>query len=514
VYDGSQRRIEKRVYKNGNLQRTHRFVYQSWVPVVEEVTDKWGNLDYRNLYVYGPGPDGARRPGLGATGQLALIIHQPKHGPPQLSAPIYNHRLDLVGLVDVETGNVVARYGYTPFGETTYAVGSRAEQNPFRFAGAYFDPETTTYYFGYRHYDPRTKQWLSRDPIGEAGGLNLFAYANNEPFNQGPDYLGLRLRKHSAGRNFVNNVESLEILSRQLITNKYIWTPSYKQQKIREYEELYRRAATYQRASLSLAFNALPSYPLGSAHSNEFIAFNLRENFRHRAVTIENQIAVTRRTVRIVGGLQLVGGVSESAAAATAIGGSGGAGTPLLWGVMAHGSDTAAAGAMKLWNGADQQTITSYTFQAAGLNRQHADLLDAGIGIVGSVHSGVYMRNITLQTVGVSDDATIAALKELYDAPVIRVQHSTSNSGVKMIIKEKEIISTSDFVYAVEAKIPGKVLLTSDEIMNLGAKASDKVVEFDIYLPELFKTELGDVLLPNPMDLTGRNIIVLPVKGR
>ncbi len=45
-------------------------------------------------------------------------------------------------------------------------------------------------YFGYRHYDPRTKQWLSRDPIGEAGGLNLFAYANNDPIN-GIDILGL-----------------------------------------------------------------------------------------------------------------------------------------------------------------------------------------------------------------------------------------------------------------------------------------------------------------------------------
>src|SRR5690606_18923007 len=43
--------------------------------------------------------------------------------------------------------------------------------------------------FGYRHYHPRTKQWISRDPIGEAGGLNLFAYANNDPVN-GVDILG------------------------------------------------------------------------------------------------------------------------------------------------------------------------------------------------------------------------------------------------------------------------------------------------------------------------------------
>ena len=191
-YDGSQRRVEKRVYHHGNLRRTHRFVYDGWLPVVEEVEDQWGNFAYRNLYVWGPGPGGARQPEIGATGQLALIIHQPKHGPPQLGAPIYNHRLDVVGLVDVESGQVVARYGYTPFGKTTYAIGPRADQNPFRFAGAYHDQETNTYYFGYRHYHPRTKQWISRDPIGEAGGLNLFAYANNDPVN-GIDVLGLEV---------------------------------------------------------------------------------------------------------------------------------------------------------------------------------------------------------------------------------------------------------------------------------------------------------------------------------
>jgi uncharacterized protein RhaS with RHS repeats len=38
-------------------------------------------------------------------------------------------------------------------------------------------------YFGLRWYDPDTGRWLSRDPIEEAGGLNLYAYAGNNPVN-------------------------------------------------------------------------------------------------------------------------------------------------------------------------------------------------------------------------------------------------------------------------------------------------------------------------------------------
>ena len=40
------------------------------------------------------------------------------------------------------------------------------------------------------HYNSRLGRWLSRDPIGEAGGFNLYAYCGNDPVN-GWDYLGL-----------------------------------------------------------------------------------------------------------------------------------------------------------------------------------------------------------------------------------------------------------------------------------------------------------------------------------
>jgi RHS repeat-associated protein len=35
----------------------------------------------------------------------------------------------------------------------------------------------------YRVYEPRTGRWLSRDPIGEKGGLNLYAYVGGDPLS-------------------------------------------------------------------------------------------------------------------------------------------------------------------------------------------------------------------------------------------------------------------------------------------------------------------------------------------
>ncbi|HEY7866866.1 MAG TPA: RHS repeat-associated core domain-containing protein, partial [Psychromonas sp.] len=38
-------------------------------------------------------------------------------------------------------------------------------------------------YYGFRYYDPVTGRWPSRDPIREAGGLNLYQFSLNTPIN-------------------------------------------------------------------------------------------------------------------------------------------------------------------------------------------------------------------------------------------------------------------------------------------------------------------------------------------
>ena len=60
----------------------------------------------------------------------------------------------------------------------------------FRFSTKYFDADCDLYYYGYRHYKPPIMCWLTEDPIGIDGGLNLYGFCHNNSLC-GYDELGL-----------------------------------------------------------------------------------------------------------------------------------------------------------------------------------------------------------------------------------------------------------------------------------------------------------------------------------
>jgi len=81
-------------------------------------------------------------------------------------------------------GDVVWRWDHDPYGRI------QPNQNPnnlgtfvynLRFPGQYYDQESGLYYNWNRFYAPTTGRYVSADPIGLGGGMNLYAYVQNNP---------------------------------------------------------------------------------------------------------------------------------------------------------------------------------------------------------------------------------------------------------------------------------------------------------------------------------------------
>jgi RHS repeat-associated protein len=88
------------------------------------------------------------------------------------------------------SGNIVEAYDTDAYGNTLIFTGSGPDglwftnddmqssygANDIIFCGYRFDPESQLYYVRNRSYSPVLGRWLQRDPIGYAGGINLYEY--------------------------------------------------------------------------------------------------------------------------------------------------------------------------------------------------------------------------------------------------------------------------------------------------------------------------------------------------
>ena len=101
---------------------------------------------------------------------------------------------DALGSIAAETngaGQVTLARTYDAWGNldaTSAAVGGPA------FTGREWDTETGLYYYRARYYDPGNGRFVSADPIGFRGGVNLYVYADDSPTTR-VDPLGLAATK-------------------------------------------------------------------------------------------------------------------------------------------------------------------------------------------------------------------------------------------------------------------------------------------------------------------------------
>lgn len=77
----------------------------------------------------------------------------------------------------------------SPYGSLTVEGQNRVDYN-LRFPGHYYDEQTGLHYNRFRSYCPTTGRYLQSDPVGQSGGINLYAYTSNPLVNV--DVLGLK----------------------------------------------------------------------------------------------------------------------------------------------------------------------------------------------------------------------------------------------------------------------------------------------------------------------------------
>ncbi|WP_260414972.1 RHS repeat-associated core domain-containing protein [Pseudomonas cichorii] len=159
---------------DGSAGRTVHYVYGagSFIPVAQAVRSQPIGLldlpDYSGDYSLDEDPLWKHKPV--AQPFDALAWYQCDHlGTPQ-------------ELTD-QNGNIAWSAQSKAWGEVREQYSEWALQqritNPIRFQGQYHDHETGLHYNRYRYYDPNVGRFISKDPIGFVGGLNLYHYVPN-----------------------------------------------------------------------------------------------------------------------------------------------------------------------------------------------------------------------------------------------------------------------------------------------------------------------------------------------
>ena len=142
------------------------------------ITETWqavtgGAAEIRE-HVWGKDLSGTRGGAGGVGGLLATRIND------AWFFPLYDANGNVTDYIN-EQGATVAHREYDPFGETLAASGPMADVFNFWFSTKYLHHETGLYYYGERYYSPGLGRFLSRDPIEENGGFNLYTIARNNP---------------------------------------------------------------------------------------------------------------------------------------------------------------------------------------------------------------------------------------------------------------------------------------------------------------------------------------------
>ena len=178
------------------------YAWDGWLPVAEI------SGSTTNFFTYGADVGGGLQTAGGVGGLVVVSLGGTN------CLPVFNGNGDVMGLVKADDGTLVAEYEYSPAGETLKCEGDLAKANHMRFSTKFFD-DTGLSIYPVRPYSPRHQGFLSRDLIGERGGVNIHGLCGNDLVNW-TDAFGLFLiafdgtgNNKDARKNAPTNVQRL-----------------------------------------------------------------------------------------------------------------------------------------------------------------------------------------------------------------------------------------------------------------------------------------------------------------
>ena len=194
AYDSMGRRFEKKVTVGGTTGFHARYLYRDYLQVAEcDLTGETPKLV--RSYLWDPSEPEATR---------VLAMTRWEANGTQVKEHLYcmHDAMKNVTSLFGEARGRRALYEYRPYGGLVTSEGNMAQENKFRFSCEYMDDELGLIYYNYRHLNPHDGRWISRDPIAEEGGWNLFAFVGNNGIINfdylGKGYLARRPLAHTA----------------------------------------------------------------------------------------------------------------------------------------------------------------------------------------------------------------------------------------------------------------------------------------------------------------------------
>jgi RHS repeat-associated protein len=156
TYNGLSQRVKIIEKDNGNVTSTKQFV---WVPGDAQLSEERDGSNNVTKRFYAQGE--------------------------QIGGVSYYFTRDHLGSIHEMTdtsGAIHARYEYDPYGRLTKIQGDL--DSDFTYAGYYNHSASGLYATLNRSYSAELGRWISRDPIEEAGGINLYGYVGNNPIDE------------------------------------------------------------------------------------------------------------------------------------------------------------------------------------------------------------------------------------------------------------------------------------------------------------------------------------------